>query len=65
MSNAAHEAALLALREAEEALAAAEKAEVGISADEPVAVAPAVPAERAKYLDMGPTYLGPTAINGT
>lgn len=96
MSSIEREAALKALRDAEAALAAAERAvdvpdaEVSTAADESV-VAPAAvaeappvddahvasgsslfsdptktkPVEKAKYLDLGPEYLGPVAINGT
>lgn len=84
MSSTEREAALKALRDAEAALAAAEKA-VDVPDVEPVAE-PSLPSGvasgesvsdeatkkpdvepvvKAKYLDLGPEYLGPVAINGT
>lgn len=76
MSHADREAALKALHDAEAALAAAEKAETSTSVGESSAEAPGAPpvhttvtgtapAEKVKYLDLGPQYLGPVAINGT
>lgn len=84
MSSTEREAALKALRDAEAALAAAEKAvdvpdaeaaaepslpsgaASGESVSDEAAKKPDVePAVKAKYLDLGPQYLGPVAINGT
>lgn len=55
----AHDEALAALKAAEAALAAAEAAEAAVAAE------PVKPAEVVtKYVDQGPQYLGPCAVNG-
>lgn len=75
MSTADHEAALKVLHDAEAALKALETVETvdvaEVQMPSPVALIevpkapPVQPEVRAKYLDLGPEYLGPVAINGT